>query len=51
MNRTELLTKLRRLNDNDDSEVAHYEADLALLSYIDDQEVGEAFHNIRKWYA
>jgi hypothetical protein len=34
-----------------DEEEGHYMADEALLEYIDDKEIKEAFEAIRKWYA
>ena len=52
MNREELLDTLRDFEgDNGDPENAHGEADAALLAYIGDEEVSEAFRAIRKWYA
>ena len=32
-------------------EQAHEEADMVLLSYIDDGEVSARFHAIERWYA
>lgn len=50
MKRDELLAILH--NDYDcDREAAHLEHDAALLSYIDDPEVTEAFEAQIKWYA
>lgn len=44
---------LRRLRDevSADPESGHLEADRALLEFIDDPEVTEAFEAIAKWYA
>jgi hypothetical protein len=46
----ERLKKLRELSD-EDTEVAHCDADDALIEYIGDEEIAEAFDNIHKWYA
>jgi len=52
LNRKQLLDLLRGLQgDTGDKEVAHIEADEALLTYIDDIEVAQAFHDIDRWYA
>jgi hypothetical protein len=50
MTREELLAVLR--NDfGGDAEVAHTEHDNALLAYINDGEITEAFRATTKWYA
>jgi hypothetical protein len=51
--RDELLTELRRCEvfSEDDEEVAHWDADKALLKFINDPEITEAFEAIRRWYA
>lgn len=52
LNREELLTQLWSLKgDTGDLESAHLEADRALLNYIGDTEITEAFDAIGKWYA
>jgi hypothetical protein len=51
MTRDELLEQLRELRHETDVEHAHLEADLALLRFIADPEVTEAFEEIRKWYS
>lgn len=38
-------------NDYSDRERPHVNADKALLAYINDDEITEAFENIEKWYA
>lgn len=48
--REKLLEKLRALR-LEDPERGHIDADQALLDYIDDPEVTEAFEAIGKWYA
>ena len=49
--RDELLTKLIACQDDDDREKAHVEADEALLEYIDDEKITEAWRNLPKWFA
>lgn len=58
MERKELVRKLEEIqakeqnHDNSYYQVqAHEDADQALLDFIDDPEVTEAFYNIDKWYA
>lgn len=52
LTREQLLARLRGLTDPDDPEVAHEEADEALLQFIDDEEISEAYGAIKpKWYA
>lgn len=50
MTRDELLAELRNTHD-DDNEIAHAMHDEALLKYIDDKEISQAFWNQTKWYA
>jgi hypothetical protein len=47
----ERLLKILRECQNSDPEGGHLEADDALLDYIGDDEIREAFERIRKWYA
>jgi hypothetical protein len=49
--RDELLTYLIELQSNGDNEVAHAYADSALLDYINDEAIENAFNDIDKWYA
>ena len=51
MTKDELLAKLREIADNLDTEVAHGDADDALLAFIGDDEIREAYDAIDKWYA
>jgi hypothetical protein len=55
MTRDELLAKLRALAGDDDehtdTEQVHVDADRALLEYIADQEITDAFDEVGKWYA
>ena len=51
MTREELLSKLRSLHSSSDVEKAHGEADDALLVYLADEEIAEAYNAVEKWYA
>lgn len=46
-----LLRNLERFAEMDDLEKAHYEADLALLNYINDPQIRAAFLKIKRRYA
>lgn len=47
----ELLDVLRALRLVSDKEKAHVIADEALIKYIKDLEIANAYHEIDKWYA
>ena len=54
MNKEELLARLKDIEfgeDNGDEEAQHIKADKALLEYINDTDITEAFESIPKWYA
>jgi hypothetical protein len=52
MKRADLLERLRSIADSFIvDEEGHIEADRALLDFIDDDEVTEAFAAIPKWYS
>ena len=51
MNKQELLIILKDELGNDDQELAHINADKALLEFIKDHEITDAFNAIDKWYA
>jgi len=51
MTNDELLNKLREYDDNDDHDAGHREADEALLEYIGDDDITDAFYNITRWYS
>ena len=53
MTKEELLEKLKSIDieHNGDTETAHIKADEALLEYINDKEIIEAYNQIDKWYA
>lgn len=52
MSKADLLVVLReRATGLKDAEADHVKADEALLAYIDDPEISEAFEAIDKWYA
>ena len=49
--RADLLTCLAHLAKSPDPEVAHCDADDALLKYINDPEITAAYRSVTKWYA
>lgn len=51
MTKQELLDILRSLNNNIDPELNHGAADAALVDFINDPDIREAYDNIIKWYA
>ena len=51
MTRDELLKRLIELAEDQDCEIAHSNADEALLAYINDEEITTAFINVCKWYS
>ncbi len=51
MTREELLAKITVLKGYDNPQNAHIEADEALLEYINDVEISDAFYGIHKWYS
>ena len=51
MTKDELLAKMHELQTNDDTEIAHSEADDALLEYINDIDITAAYACVDKWYA
>lgn len=51
MNKSDLLRVLAVLAQSDDPERAHGEADNALLNFINDPEIREAFDRVKRWYA
>lgn len=51
INKTQLITELKKLQDIDDEELAHIEADKLLLAHINDEEVTEQFVKINKYYS
>ena len=50
ISRKELLERLADLQEAD-PELAHIEADEAIMNYINDKEVEEAFDLLEKWYS
>lgn len=50
MNKEELLDKLKELEGDGDEEKAHVLADRALLEYINDPDIQEAYQNVPKFY-
>ena len=51
MTRDELLAKLKELKEMNDLEMSHLMADEALLNYIADEEIAQAFCDLERWYA
>lgn len=51
MDKQELLKILATCAESGDTEIAHGKADNALLNFIGDREITEAFAKIEKWYA
>lgn len=51
MNRDDLLVLLRSMHGDGDPEIYHPKADQALLAYINDPEITEAYEAIERWYA
>jgi len=51
MTKEELIKELKHFAEYDDAEIAHHKADRALLEFINDSEITEAFDDIIKWYA
>ena len=53
MPKKELLQKLRDIATrcNHDPEIAHAEAESALLAFIDDADVTAAFKAVKRWYS
>jgi len=51
MTKDELLERLRACAKNGDTEIAHSDADDALIEYINDPEITEAYEAVSKWYA
>ena len=53
MTKEALIEKLRNLEklSEYDEEMAHIEADAALLLFINDSDISAAFGSINKWYA
>jgi len=53
MTKQELIERLNKDKERSsgDTEAAHIDADVALLEWIDDEEIKEAFFAIERWYA
>lgn len=50
MTKEELLYKLAQAATDHDKENAHFDADLALLEYINDPDISAAYGRVEKWY-
>jgi len=53
MTKKELIVELKKCAEAStfDAEEAHRDADKALLIFIDDIEIADAYKSIRRWYA
>ena len=51
MTRDELLKILKGFDNEEDCEFNHSEADSALLEFINDKEISEAYDEITRWSA
>lgn len=51
MTKEELLERLKECETNADTEAAHSDADDALIEFINDTEITEAYQRVHKWYA
>ena len=50
MPKEELLGKLKKFSEMEDSEEAHIEAVIALLDYINDAEITDAYSDVPLWF-
>lgn len=51
MTKQELLDILKECQENRSTEEAHGDADDALIEFINDSEIAEAYSKVHKWYA
>lgn len=51
MDKSELLKILKECSEDRDIESAHVNADEALIRFINDKEVAEAYEVVGKWYS
>ena len=51
MNKEELIEKLKKCEEDGDTESAHVEADDLLIEYINDPDIRKAYNDIGKWYS
>lgn len=51
MTKTELLKILRECQELGEVETAHVKADRALIAFIEDDDIEEAYQNVDKWYS
>jgi len=47
----ETIARLKECVENSDTEAAHSDADAALLNYINDEEISDAWLAVKRWYA
>jgi hypothetical protein len=51
MTKEELIARLKEYAELHDAEIAHINADAALIDFINDPDVTAAFNAIDRWYA
>ncbi len=51
MTKAKLIKRLKELQVSSDYESAHWDADEAVITYINDAEIAEEYNKIHKWYA
>lgn len=51
MTKEELIAKLHEIREKSEREKGHMQADDALIEFINDSEITEAYESISKWYA
>lgn len=49
--KADLIVRLETLAKSFDTEGAHCDADDALIEFINDKDIEEAYHKVPKWYA
>lgn len=51
LSRDEIIQILKDLSIDDDYEVTHGLADYAIIKYINDKEIEDAYNEVGKWYS
>ena len=50
MDKQELIKRLKELENSNDRECSHIEADCLLIEYINNKEIKGAYGKLEKWY-
>ena len=50
MSKKELLEKLKKCSEMEDSEEAHIEAVVAILDYLNDEDIDDAYSDVPLWF-